>query len=646
MKKLIVFFVLLIASPAWSATYYIDYAGGNDSNPGTKAEPWKLAPGMQGCLVTDTNNNNCRARTHSTTAGDTLVFKGGVTWPASVFSWDWYFGNTLTATVDATWYTGEAWSRPIFDMEAGKPTASPEGTAHMVRLYGNGHVVDNIEFKRLSLLDDGPYPGGYSMLFVGTGSGSVSGGEVKNCYFHGFYYGGTATADNMFLLQTGAVSATFDTGTSVHDNVFDGSDDWVKGQMATAYRGSAEHVYNNYFAFLANGVCCYPVGYLWGNTFNTVGDPEPWSVGNHMQNYEGEAGISGNMYIYNNYSVNPKGGGTYLFYPKSDADVYFFNNVVVNDYNQTIQFGPNYLSVGNNTIQYIWNNTLQGPTAETYARVTAGTGTAWEETSIKNNHLIGYQADLIIWGSASTQTESANIECTNATAAADCTAGSDCYISTGTYPYFPKVGGGTIGTGDDLSAFCATLTNSGPSNPGEACLKDTTLGVDYNATTHTVTYPKRTAVTRSAWDIGAYEYDLDETVPTASAYAINAAGSSFTVTFSEAVTHGAGGTTGWVLTSDGGAVTATYSSGEGSTALVYQLSRTVYSTETVTGTYTQPGNGIEDTAGNDFATVTDVAITNNSEATAGAPTYPKMTLSTGSNVTLSPSGTGSFTLAP
>ncbi len=118
----------------------------------------------------------------------------------------------------------------------------------------------------------------------------------------------------------------------------------------------------------------------------------------------------------------------------------------------------------------------------------------------------------------------------------------------------------------------------------------------------------------AAWDIGAYEVS-DTTAPANPTYAINTAGSSFTVTFSEAVTHGAGGTTGWVLTSDGGAVTATYSSGAGSTALVYTLSRIVISTETVTGTYTQPTAGITDIAGNEFATVTDEAITNNSTAT-------------------------------
>lgn len=67
----------------------------------------------------------------------------------------------------------------------------------------------------------------------------------------------------------------------------------------------------------------------------------------------------------------------------------------------------------------------------------------------------------------------------------------------------------------------------------------------------------------------------------------------------------------------GGAQSCTYSSGSGSTSLVYTCPQ-VYSGSTVTVSYTQPGDGWEDAAGNDVVTFSDQAVTNNSTATVPA----------------------------
>ena len=77
MKKL--FAILLIIIPSWAgaATYYIDNVGGADTNNGTaKGTPWQHCPGMTGCT------NNCSSYSHA--AGDTFIFKGGVTWTMGV----------------------------------------------------------------------------------------------------------------------------------------------------------------------------------------------------------------------------------------------------------------------------------------------------------------------------------------------------------------------------------------------------------------------------------------------------------------------------------------------------------------------------------------------------------------------------------
>jgi hypothetical protein len=104
----------------------------------------------------------------------------------------------------------------------------------------------------------------------------------------------------------------------------------------------------------------------------------------------------------------------------------------------------------------------------------------------------------------------------------------------------------------------------------------------------------------------------DTVVPTVAARTIPSAGTTLIVAFSERCQHGAGGTAGHALTASGGAVTATYASGSGSSVFTYTLNRTVGTGETVTHDYTQPGSGIEDLFGNDLATFATQAVTNNS----------------------------------
>ena len=109
----------------------------------------------------------------------------------------------------------------------------------------------------------------------------------------------------------------------------------------------------------------------------------------------------------------------------------------------------------------------------------------------------------------------------------------------------------------------------------------------------------------------------DITVPTLSTATIATTGITISLVFDEAVQFGAGGNAGWVLTmsggiKDGAVVTMAYASGSGTNTLVYDLSRKVFSDETGELDYTQPGNGVEDVAGNDLATISNRAVTNSS----------------------------------
>ena len=96
----------------------------------------------------------------------------------------------------------------------------------------------------------------------------------------------------------------------------------------------------------------------------------------------------------------------------------------------------------------------------------------------------------------------------------------------------------------------------------------------------------------------------DSAAPTMSTQALGADGRTLTLTFSEPVTIGAGGSAGFVLTNgDAETIGITYVSGANSDTLVYQTAACVPSTDTFTTglSYTQPANGIEDIAGNDLA---------------------------------------------
>lgn len=93
---------------------------------------------------------------------------------------------------------------------------------------------------------------------------------------------------------------------------------------------------------------------------------------------------------------------------------------------------------------------------------------------------------------------------------------------------------------------------------------------------------------------------------------ISATGNSITFLFDEVVQFGPGGSGGWLLTMSGGPVLLSYTSGEGSTALVYSLNRVIMFDETGTVAYSQAGDGIEDLSGNDLASFAGAAVINNS----------------------------------
>lgn len=117
-------------------------------------------------------------------------------------------------------------------------------------------------------------------------------------------------------------------------------------------------------------------------------------------------------------------------------------------------------------------------------------------------------------------------------------------------------------------------------------------------------------------------------VPSLISATISTNGTTWTLIFNKSVSVGGGGNGGFTPTMTGGADALAYSSGSGSTTLIYTGGRAVVNTETGTLAYVQPGNGIEATSGgSDVVSFGSAGVTNNSTQTSGGAEYDLLAIS-------------------
>lgn len=129
---------------------------------------------------------------------------------------------------------------------------------------------------------------------------------------------------------------------------------------------------------------------------------------------------------------------------------------------------------------------------------------------------------------------------------------------------------------------------------------------------------------------GSYTPPADETAPEITSISVGTDGVTLAVNMSEVVTGGTLGNGGITLSGfSGGAVTAAYASGSGSSTLYYTLSREIQFDEgDGDGAYTKPGSAfVEDAAGNDLASISGITVTNYSTQgqTGDAPVMSNLT---------------------
>jgi Right handed beta helix region len=151
-RMLFLVWVLLTTSLGLANTYYIDYRGGDDANPGSaKSSPWKKCPGMKGFQA---------AYTHA--AGDVFVFKGGEVWPAEALPLSIVVSGSVDNpdryAADKSWFSGNSWTQPTLDGQLGGKTLL---------------FADMAEYFTLQ-----------DLRFINAGSlsaNSVRGVEISNC---------------------------------------------------------------------------------------------------------------------------------------------------------------------------------------------------------------------------------------------------------------------------------------------------------------------------------------------------------------------------------------------------------------------------------------------------------------------------------
>jgi hypothetical protein len=326
--------LLLFATNSQATTHYIDYLSGSDSGNGTsKASPWQHAPGMQTCT------SLCRSTTIN--AGDSIIMKGGVTWPNASFMWSLpggATGNPVYIGVDKTWYTGGSWTRPI--LSPGE-SVIPNNYNTMFSVPANV-TFDNFEITGFhwttASCSGAPY--GDCGIF---NAGQRNGQTWENLYIHGWTHAGTNA------LTSNGVISIFQTGgggnSIAHDNVIVGTD--VPGDHSVSvFFNGPPIAYNNYIKQVVSGfIVSYP-SLVHDNHIEDIGpaycnEPFPEYAGScaHENGFEDNGDIG--LYFYNNVIINVSSGLALWIAPNPGYTATMWNNVIyaVHD-NQILDMAP------------------------------------------------------------------------------------------------------------------------------------------------------------------------------------------------------------------------------------------------------------------------------------------------------------------
>lgn len=366
-RLIAVIFIMSVFDYGWAVTYYVDYAGGSDSNNGTSpTTSFRHSPGDPNCYGT------CAST--SLSAGDKVIFKGGVVYNSSTAN--------FRGTIEVNWAgSGDAdGSRIIYDGDSG--TYAPRwgsGTARAI-IDGNGSqdylfyfpsvknyvIINNFELR------NGYEAGNRGKLIMADNASTYV--NVSNCVFHD---GGNPTLPNLSGIGIYMAGSYW----KIFNNIFY---DCYDTAIHMHGRASYNKVYNNEITDkIIWGIVLASLNSSDNQTSNSIYNNSIHDIyyydgkGPHTDfiylQLIGTATISDTR-IYNNRFYNSVNfgdgsspshyGGTAMLFAQNSAenglggsinDTYIYNNVFFNPHSYpAVSFG----SKGSNV--YIYNNTFLG----------------------------------------------------------------------------------------------------------------------------------------------------------------------------------------------------------------------------------------------------------------------------------------------
>lgn len=488
--------MLILTSGAWATTYYIDYENGSDLNNGTsKATPWQLAPGMNGCA------NNCLAKqTAGVLPGDEIILKGGVTWLNASMGWLWTWSGNATASspgcsgggciyigVDQTWYSGGSWSRPILNAGGAAVAARDFVPNVLLRIYANYLVIDNIEFIGLYWTGNPPYGSSANLVLPGGTPNKGTNITLKNLYIHGWAHNtfASGTVEHPCGILGDTSIPNNNANTILQDSVIDGSD--TARDSCSGIFGAPPYIERNYINYVSSGMIVNGTIKIDGNTITNV--VSSFDTTAHTNGIEINA--SQDVTVSNNVIAH-LGSGTLALWvaPNEGYTATVFGNVIYDTdvgnildvaapvtNNGCANDGTYCLSSGTT---HFYNNTVEcGPDANPNAVCVPGISKTSAGVTIINNHFIT-NATTPNGGAWSLQAGgSTTVTASNNVVQSKATANAQGYTSATQYPF--SANGATVGQGMNLQGRAGVPAAASSSTSG---------GVSYDAVNHKVLGPK------------------------------------------------------------------------------------------------------------------------------------------------------------
>lgn len=495
-----------LASLGVTSCFYASPTGVDTATGTDEAHPWLHLPGMAGC------SNVCASTTPA--PGNGFILQGGATYHFSgrgtpvglpwAITWSGTTSNPIYFGVDQTWFTGGSWTRPVITGD--NPTSTSSGGVASCThaddgenwlTVGNPHVIVDFVEGTGACWNTG------SGMSIFT-SGSTNFVTWTRDYIHGWTRttgctaSGCAEAGVGFASDNGPDTGPGDPGWgNIYSQVIvDGTDS--DNHIFTAMEWQCYNVNNSYFNRYTNIVCAHHIVHdtAFTNTAQSSVTPD------HGNTFEENGSVqnAGPNSFYSNFIAHNNNGVNVWLNPQVGSTDYSFDNIVID-----ITNSANMWNVGDNGgaigTQIIFNNTFENPENSTVMRCQPSAVTYFVQQV--NNHVITDGGSATNCTTPQQTAFTTNLVMTHATATAQGYTAAEPFVYSPTLATNSTVHAGT----NEIAGYCAALTSGGNTLAAAACLSDTSYACTYNATSHTVACPARTAAVRpSSWDIGAFQF--------------------------------------------------------------------------------------------------------------------------------------------